>query len=362
MGTGSLTLTRGRFNTTPVSHIVGSDIQTYEASGISLVGINTTHDITTFDDNFDNYYLKVDVLGLDSRRTDKELICFTNERAFGGVNVAASQNHQFSTFSPQLNVITPGKSTRVGTNVRTISGTSAGGNEISFLNQGFEPTALNETTFFPTPRLIASKVNESEYLTELPKNKSLTLNVNMSSTDSNLSPVLDTKNAIFILGRNKINNPIGEDNYASDSRTNQLTDDPHGSIFVSRRVILKNPATSLKVLVAASVEPEADFRVFYRLFSFDSSEVSQTYRAFPGYKNLNDTTGDGFGNDIIDLNQNDGRADAFVSPSGFNQFKEYQFSVDDLEEFNGFAIKIVMTSTNESIPVRLKDFRAIALA
>ena len=362
VGTGSLTLTRGRFNTTPVTHIVGSDIQTYEASGISLVGINTTHDITTFDDNFDNYYLKVDVLGLDSRRTDKELICFTNERAFGGVNVAASQNHQFSTFSPQLNVITPGKSTRVGTNVRTISGTSAGGNEISFLNQGFEPTALNETTFFPTPRLIASKVNESEYLTELPKNKSLTLNVNMSSTDSNLSPVLDTKNAIFILGRNKINNPIGEDNYASDSRTNQLTDDPHGSIFVSRRVILKNPATSLKVLVAASVEPEADFRVFYRLFSFDSSEVSQTYRAFPGYKNLNDTTGDGFGNDIIDLNQNDGRADAFVSPSGFNQFKEYQFSVDDLEEFNGFAIKIVMTSTNESIPVRLKDIRAIALA
>ena len=362
VGTGSLTINRGRFNTTPVTHVAGSDIQTYEASGVSLVGINTTHTITTYEDNFDNYYLKVDVLGIDPRRTDKELICFTNERAFGGTSVAASQNHQFSSFSPQINVITPGKSTRVGTNVRTISGTSAGGNEISFLNQGFEPTALNETTFFPTPRLVASKINESEYLTDLPKNKSVTLNVNMSSTDSNLSPVLDSKNAIFILGRNKINNPIGEDNYATDSRTNQLADDPHGSIFVSRRVILKNPATSLKVLVAASVEPEADFRVFYRLFSFDSSEVSQTYRAFPGYKNLNDTTGDGFGNDIIDLSQNDGRADAFVSPSGFNQFKEYQFSVDDLEEFNGFAIKIVMTSTNESIPVRLKDFRAIALA
>ena len=166
----------------------------------------------------------------------------------------------------------------------------------------------------------------------------------------------------FILGRNKINNPIGEDNYATDERVKSQRDDPHGSVFVSKPVMLKNPARSLKVLVAASREPEADFRVFYRLFSFDSSEVSQTYRPFPGYKNLNDTTGDGFGNDIIDITQNDGRPDAFVAANSFDEFSEYQFSIDDLEEFNGFKIKIVMTSTNESVPIRLKDFRAIALA
>ena len=116
------------------------------------------------------------------------------------------------------------------------------------------------------------------------------------------------------------------------------------------------------MLVAASRQPEADFRVFYRLFSFDSSEVSQTYRPFPGYKNLNDTTGDGFGNDVIDVANNDGRPDAFVAANSLDEFSEYQFSIDDLEEFNGFKIKIVMTSTNESVPVRIKDFRTIALA
>ena len=361
VGTGQLTLTRGRFDTTATTHIAGSDIQTYEAGGISLVGINTTHDISTLDDNFDNYYLKVDVGAIDPQRTGKALLCFTDEKAFGGVNVKASQNHQFSSFSPQINALTPGR-TRMGASVRTVSGTSAGGDEVSFINQGFEPTTLNETTFFPTPRLVASKVNEQARLTTLPKNKSLTLNVSMSTSDSNLSPILDTKNATFILGRNKINSPIGLENYASDSRSNQLSEDPHGSIFVSRRVILDNPATSLKVLVSASVQPEADFRVYYRLFSFDSSEVSQTYRAFPGYKNLLDTTGDGFGNDVVDVGQNDGRPDGFVSPSRFNQFKEYQFTVDNLDEFNGFTIKIVMLSSNESTPVRLKDFRAIALA
>ena len=362
IGTGKLTLVRGQFNTTPISHNVGADIQTYEAGGISLAGINTTFDLSTFNNDLDNYFLKVDVSNLDSNRTGDTLLCFSNERAFGGKNVHISQNHQFSSITPQFNVITPGKSTNVNTTVRTVSGTSAGGSELSFIDQGFDPTTLNETTFFPTPRLIASVTNETERLTTLPRNKSLTLNVNMTTTDSNLSPALDVKNSIFILGRNKINNPIGEDNYADDERVKALSDDPHGSIFVSRTVTLKNPATSLKVLVAANREPEADFRVYYRLFSFDSSEVSQSYRPFPGFKNLIDTSGDNFGDQIIDSSLNDGRPDAFVAPNGRNEFSEYQFSIDDLEEFNGFKIKIVMSSTNESIPVRLKDFRVIALA
>ena len=210
--------------------------------------------------------------------------------------------------------------------------------------------------------MVASKINETDKLSSLPKNKSLTLNVDMSSNDPNLSPTLDVKNATFILGRNKINNPIGLENYATDSRTNQLEDDPHGSIFVTKRIDLEQPATSLKVLVGASVQPESDFRVFYRLFSADSSEVSQTYRPFPGFKNMVDTDGDGFGNTAIDLALSDGRPDKFVSPNEFGRFSEYQFTADDLEQFTGFVIKIVMISTNESFPVTLKDFRALALA
>ena len=47
--------------------------------------------------------------------------------------------------------------------------------EVSFIDQGFEPTTLNQTTFFPTPRLVASKVNEDARLENLPKKKSLQL-------------------------------------------------------------------------------------------------------------------------------------------------------------------------------------------
>ena len=362
---GNLTINSRGLEGSPVSsHPEGANIQAYEINGFPLVGINTalsvpTNDILNNSSNVDNYYLQID-RGTSSRINGNTMLCFTDERVVGGSSVGISQNHQFTSMSPRFNVITPGKGTRVSTSVRTVSGTSAGGNEVSFIDQGFEPTTLNETTFFPTVRMVASKVNEAQRLSTLPRNKSLSLKVDMSTSDKNLSPVLDVQNSTFILGRNKINSPI--DDYSTDSTTNALTGDKHGSLFISRKVNLAQPATSLKVFVAANVQPEADFRVFYRLFSADSTEVSQNYRAFPGYDNMIDTDGDGFGDDVIDISNNNGKADAAVKKNGKNDFSEYQFTANDLEQFNGFAIKIVMTSTNEAVPVRLKDFRAIALA
>jgi len=357
--------TRGVGDSIAVGHDIGAKIQPYEINGMPLTLVNTVHDITsnnTLKDasNIDNYFLELD-RGTGTRASGRTQYSFSSDKAVGS-NVGVSQNHQFSNASAQFNVITPGKGTSVGAQFRTVSGTSADGNEVSFLDQGFEPTILNETTFFPTPRMACSKTNEVERLTTLPDNKSLTLKVDMLSSDTNLSPVIDVKNATFILGRNKINNPIGVDNYATDTRSKQLSDDPHGSIFVSKKVNLAQPATSIKVLVAANRQPEADFRVYYRLYTADSSEVSQSYRPFPGHENLVDIDGDGFGDQIIDLGMSDGRPDAFVKANGQDDFSEYQFSIEDLEQFSGFSIKIVMTSTNECVPIRLKDFRAIALA
>ncbi len=368
VGTGQLTLTRGVLNTTALPHPEGASVQTYEANGVSLAGINTIFTIptnTTLVDaiNVDNYYLEVDRNALDplNQRTGNSLLCFTNERAIGGNIVKISQNHQYSSFAPNINFITPGTTTEVNASMRSISGTSADGTEISFLDQGIQPTTLGETTFLPTPRLIASKVNEDK-LTFFPKSKSLEVSVDMTTADENLSPVLDIKNATFVYGRNKINNPIGLENYASDSRTNSIESDPHGSRFVTEMTHLTQPATSLKVLLSANRAPEADFRVFYRLITADSTEVGTTFRPFPGYKNMKDLDGDGFGDEVIDEANNDGRPDQFVAANADDEFSDYQFSVDELEQFSGFVIKIVMITTNESEAPRFRDFRAIALA
>ena len=45
-----------------------------------------------------------------------------------------------------------------------------------------------------------------------------------------------------------------------------------------------------------------------------------------------------------------------------NDFREYEFTANDLDEFVGFQIKIVSSGTNEAYPPRFKDLRVIALA
>ena len=148
----------------------------------------------------------------------------------------------------------------------------------------------------------------------------------------------------------------------TDSRSNEVNSDPHGAVFVTRMTGLQQPATSLRVIIGANRQEDADFRVFYKLFKADSTEITQKFVPFPGYDNMKDTDGDGFGDEVIDPNKNSGRADAFVAPNNSKSFSEYQFTANNLEQFDAFVIKVVLSSKNESTPVKLKDFRAIALA
>ena len=354
--------TRGVDNTIIRTHDVGAVSRKYELNGYDLRRINTDHNMTNIsalskERGIDSYYLEINRGGLSDGDSQ---VSFTKEQNVGGENIFASQNYQFNTVIPQFSALTPSESTTVDAQVRTVSGTSAGGGEIPFIDQGYEPVTLNQPNSLSTPRLVCSRINENTRLTGLPLNRSFTLGVRMETTDPNLSPVLDISNATVVYQRSRLNKPI--DDYAKDSRSNVTTGDPHAGVYISNRVDLKNPATSLKVLVAAYRDESADFRVLYQLFREDGSETELAYELFPGYDNLNDTDGDNFGDQVIDNAKNSGRSDAFVSGSNLDEFREYQFSVDDLDEFTGFRIKIVCSGANEARSPRFKDFRALALA
>ena len=132
--------------TTQSSHTIGESIQPYEVNGVSLTRINTTHNIpsTYYQDensNFDNYFLEFDRTG---RPSGQSMLNFESDKALGGSNIGISQNYQFSSIEPLFNTITPGKGTAIKSQIRTISGTSAGGNEISFIDQGFDSIPLNK--------------------------------------------------------------------------------------------------------------------------------------------------------------------------------------------------------------------------
>ena len=231
---------------------------------------------------------------------------------------------------------------------------------MSFLDQGFEEIELNSINPLSTPRLVASPINESERLSDLPLNRSNTVSIRMLSGDKNLSPIVDTMNSSIIYIRNRVNNPVSD--YASDARVKLNSNDPHAGVYISKRVDLKVPATSLQVLVSAQRSESADFRVLYKLFNSEISEGEQSYDLFPGFDNLLDTDGDGFGDVEISSSRNSGKPDAKVASSVDGEFLEYQFTADNLAEFTGFVIKVVFSGTNEAEAPRLKDLRAIALA
>ena len=138
-----------------------------------------------------------------------------------------------------------------------------------------------------------------------------------------------------------------------------ILDDPHAAVYVSKAVKLVQPATSLKVILSAYRHESADFRVLYSLSRQDSSEIDQSFELFPGYDNLTYTTAAGYS--ILDSSKNSGRPDNFVSSSLDNQFKEYEFTADNLSLFNGYVIKIVMSGTNQAYPPRIKELRTIAI-
>ena len=363
-GAGTLGIgTRGVDGSFKRTHNIGDKIYKYELNGVSLTKINTQHNmpsdatLSSLKD-LDKYYLQIDRSG---RSTGDSQLSFTDENYLGGTDVFASQNIQFNAINPSFTVFTPGENTNISASMRTVSGTSADGTEVSFIDQGYESVEINNLNELTSSRIVASRVNETTRLSTLPKNKSFTIGLSMTSGDPNLSPVINVDKSSLNFIRNRINQPIGD--YSFDGRTNLVSGtDPHAAVYLTNRVDLKQPATSLKVLVGAYRHSSADFRVLYQLFKVDSSQIEQSFELFPGYDNLKDTNGDGFGDTIINSTRNSGRSDAFVTASQDNEFREYQFSVDDLSQFTGFRIKIVMSGTNEAYAPRLKDLRVIALA
>ena len=173
------------------------------------------------------------------------------------------------------------------------------------------------------------------------------------------SPMLCLDTAKMLFSSNRLNKPIAD--YSIDPRANVIYGDLHTSYYMSKIIKIKQPATSLKVIFDAFRPASVDFRVMYSLIRGDSSEVDQSFDLFPGYFNLVDTDGDGFGDKVrLTLPGPDGNPDKFINPE--SRWNEYQYTANDLAPFTGFIIKVVMNGTNQAeIPI-IKNVRALALA
>jgi len=350
------------------SHEVNSIVEKYEFNGVSLRRINNViYDISDTGIDSNGYYIEVDrsaTYGVN-RSVDAGIsttqLSFNKQFVGGGDDVYASENIQFNSVNPRFFIQAPGDSTSVSAVVRTTTGTSINGTETSFqlLNE-VEPVELNSFNNLKSTRIVCSRVNELQQpaFNNVSGRRSFTTAVTLNSTDENLSPIINLEDSTIEFASNYLNRPITD--FASDSRVNSILDDPHSAIYVSDTIGLSKPASSLKVIFGAYRPASADIRVLYSLIRDDSSEIEQEFELFPGHENLQ-VTSDG-GVKVVDPSLNNGKPDTKVPASSGNQFLEYEFSANDLGEFSGYSIKIIMSGTDQANAPIISDLRTIALA
>jgi hypothetical protein len=376
-GTNGNTLTgisggRGIDNTVATLHLTNASVFKYEFNGVSLRRINKTHeladvDLVKYPIELDSYHIKIDQSKSGSDRstgnTNSYPELFFKQSKSGGTYSStptvgsfngpkATQNITFNSIRPNIQTLLP-ETTSVGARIRTITGTSVNGTEISFADRGFEDISLNSTNQLSETSAIYSKVNELSNLTALPGNRSFTIELLLSTGDKKVSPMIDLHRVNIITTMNRINNPVSD--FVLEPRVNQLSGDPNAAIYVSKIVKLQKSADSLKVLFDAYRHSTNDIRVMYRLLRNDTPDSQQLYEFFPGYDNLDEN-----GN-VINSSKNNGKSDRFVQASNTqNDFGNYEFTGKNITPFNGFQIKIIMTGTNQSYVPLIRDLRAIA--
>jgi hypothetical protein len=352
----------------PLTYPIGTPVYKYELGGINLKRINKTHDLNDVTVSepitFDSYHIKLNMENLDPDNDDRSddngypALYVNQTKSSGGYNIKATQNMPFEVLTPILQNVTV-RGTNITGEVRTITSKSISGNEIPYIDNGFESITLNEPNYLSSPRMIASKVNEDAKLSNIPGAKSMNMRIFMGTVDSRVSPVIDGQRVSAILTSNRVNNVITD--YTTDRRVNEIATDPTACQYISKEVILENSASSLKILVAAHINTKTDIRAFY--YVSNESGKSPIFTPFPGYSNL-DIRGR-----IISSSNNNGESDLFIPKSntyGFNQesinYTEYTFTADNLPDFRAYRVKLVLTSTSQVYVPRIKDLRIIALA
>lgn len=322
--------------------------------------LNGTHEVTaTTLHTFDILMTNVKYIGGNSvAGTSKASTLASSGRfnpsADAGGKVTAEVNSKFDVLVPTIQTLQLPQ-TNVTYSLKTTSGLSQDSDMITGVkDSSWTNFVPNKDISFDTPRAVYSSYNENNFGSGSSnfEKKSLVYKLTLSSTQDNISPVIDTQRISSTLISNVVNYPIWttttdsqgnstdtSSNYAQFISERESTGGTVESKYITKEIQLNQPATSLKIVLSMHRPQDADVDLYYKIKTSDSQE----------YRKLN--------YEYID------RPEGYAqSTTGLNQFTEFDYDVKGLSEFSSFGIKVVMRTKNSAMPPRLKDLRIIALA
>ena len=352
-GTGISSATRGTNGTTAVSHANGATVRLYQINKVPLFHINKTHTAIA-NIQQDSYTIVLAMPG-----STKPVINTSDgsTTSFGGDVITATENAQYDVSTTNIGMVTPAR-TKIGGGFLATTGTSPSGSETSFTKSSTSRiVSLDDNYYWDETKLVASGINETN---EMAGAKSLSIPLTMSSDIDALSPALDLQRASMVAVANQVNQIDSSSDVYPTSIYKSMTQpdgDNHSAIYLTKKIDLENPATSLRVILDAVRSPESSIKILFKTLrvddEFDFAEM--------GFKFFND---DG-------TVSGSGLPDVTTRPSeSRKEYLEHEYTAgvtDDgigspLEEFISFQIKIVMRTTNQALPPLLRQLRVLALA
>ena len=347
-GTGITSATRAVNSTTAVAHADGATVELYQLHKVPLYDINKTH-TAIGNIGIDDYTITLS--------TTPVVDGAGGTSSFGGSVVTATENAQYDVSTTNIGTLVPPR-TSLDAGIKGTSATSPSGSETSFVKSTTTRTIpLDDNYYWDTSNMVSSTINETNELSGV---KSLSMPITLSSTDSRVSPVIDTQRMSMVAVSNKVNVIDSSSDVYPTSIYKAMTEpegDNNAAIYLTKKITLENAATSIRVILDANREDSASIKVLYKILrpddAFDFDEID--------YKFFNDdgTVAGSGGPDVV------------VNPSlSLSQFNEYEYTAgvtDDgigtpLDDFITFQIKIVMRTTNSARPPKIRQLRVLALA
>ena len=181
----------------------------------------------------------------------------------------------------------------------------------------------------------------------------MTLELNLNSLHKDISPVVDITRVNAILSTNRIDNPVSD--FANNGDIMDSFTEPYAAVYLTQAIRLSKLQLLIKLMLQIDLR-ELDIRALYKILRNDGP-VNSEFELFPGYNNLGDN------NEILDPKNSDGLPDTFVPINGSDiEYSDYEFTIDNLPEYEVYQVKILFTSTNQAVVPKIKDLRVIALA
>ena len=315
---------RGIACTTATTHSLNSPVMCYNLNGIPLVEINKVHKIVEVID-FDNY--KISTISKAS-----------SDLRSGGDTAKASRNIQYEELYVDLNnLVLP--STDMSITFTSVSGSSLYGSNNSFSQLNQESIENKKYCKMNSSRLIASSPNTAVYYPGFPT--TLKLNVNMSSSSDNVSPIIELYGSSINTVSNRLSKKLIDNDI--DISAELTPSSGFYSSYITKKVTLEGVSTSIKVF-------------------FDAVRTQGLNGSYSDIKVFVKAVGDG---NLTSFNQS-GYVEvpslSYPKSSNSNDYKAFEFELKNLPEFKQYAVKICMIAEDQTNIIKIRNFRAISLA